>query len=316
MRPLDQDRPLGSSPEPTGQRPPDEGSPARSEADLAGPPADSGESEPRPAGRVVVETRALRKTYGGKVPVPVLHGVDLEIRSGEFVAIVGQSGSGKTTLLNLLGALDTPTGGTVVINGVDIGALDDDGLADFRSDEIGFVFQFHYLLDEFSCLENVLMPIVIRYGGVSDAQRERVVGLLRRVGLEGELHKRPGEMSGGQNQRCAIVRALANEPKIILADEPTGNLDSRAGEEVFALMREMSREHGVAFVMITHDDRLAQEADRILLIEDGRVRELAKPQHRARTAGRLLGLAPDPPRETDSGENREPIQRSRTGRLG
>jgi ABC-type lipoprotein export system ATPase subunit len=250
------------------------------------------------------------------VPVPVLHGIDLEIRSGEFVAIVGQSGSGKTTLLNLLGALDTPTGGSVVINGVDIGALDDDGLADFRSDEIGFVFQFHYLLDEFSCLENVLMPILIRSGAVTEVQRARVVGLLGRVGLAGELHKRPGEMSGGQNQRCAIVRALANEPKIILADEPTGNLDSRAGEEVFALMREMSREHGVAFVMITHDDRLAQEADRILLIEDGRVRELAKPQHRARTAGGLLGLAPATPRETDSGANGEPIQRSRTGRLG
>jgi ABC-type lipoprotein export system ATPase subunit len=160
------------------------------------------------------------------------------------------------------------------------------------------------------------MPIVIRSGGVTDAQRDRVVGLLRRVGLDGELQKRPGEMSGGQNQRCAIVRALANEPRIILADEPTGNLDSRAGEEVFALMREMSREHGVAFVMITHDDRLAQEADRILLIEDGRVRELAKPQHRARTAGRLLGLAPDPAKETESGTQGEPVQPSRAGRRG
>jgi ABC-type lipoprotein export system ATPase subunit len=254
----------------------------------------------------VVETRDLRKTYGGKVPVPVLHGVDLEVRAGEFVAIIGQSGSGKTTLLNLLGALDTPTGGTVVINGVDLATLDEDGLADVRSNEIGFVFQYHYLLDEFSCLENVLMPILIRHGTVTEAQRARVVGLLRRVGLEGELHKRPGEMSGGQNQRCAIVRALANEPRIILADEPTGNLDSRAGEEVFALMREMSREHGVAFVMITHDDRLAHVADRILLIEDGRTRELAKAQHRARTAGRLLGVASDTPSETEPGTEAGP----------
>ncbi len=313
MKPSDQGRPLGPGPGPQGRRPADADSPAPSEVDPAGS-SDPGDDESRVAGPVVVETRDLRKTYGGKVPVPVLHGVDLEIRSGEFVAIVGQSGSGKTTLLNLLGALDTPTGGSVVINGVDIGGLDDDGLADFRSDEIGFVFQFHYLLDEFSCLENALMPIIIRCGGVTDAQRARVVGLLRRVGLEGELHKRPGEMSGGQNQRCAIVRALANAPKIILADEPTGNLDSRAGEEVFALMREMSREHGVAFIMITHDDRLAQEADRILLIEDGRVRELAKPQHRARTAGRLFGLAPDTPREGDSGAKGELGPPSRTGR--
>jgi ABC-type lipoprotein export system ATPase subunit len=257
-------------------------------------PPDRRTDESGRPGPVVIETRDLRKTYAGKVPVPVLHGVELEIRAGEFVAIIGQSGSGKTTLLNLLGALDTPTAGAVVINGVDLATLDEDGLADFRSDEIGFVFQFHYLLDEFSCLENVLMPIVIRYGGVTGAQRARVVGLLRRVGLDAELDKRPGEMSGGQNQRCAIVRALANEPGIILADEPTGNLDSRAGEEVFALMREMSREQGVAFVMITHDDRLAHVADRILLIEDGRVRELAKSQHRARTAGTLLGVTSYP----------------------
>jgi ABC-type lipoprotein export system ATPase subunit len=257
--------------------------------------ADATRAAPPAAPRVVIAVRGLRKTYFGKVEVPVLLGVDLEIRAGEFVAVVGQSGSGKTTLLNVLGALDVPTGGTVVVNGVDIATLGEDALADLRSDEIGFIFQFHYLLDEFTCLENALMPVVIRHGSVSDAQRTRVVELMRRVGLERELDKRPDQMSGGQNQRCAIVRALANEPKIILADEPTGNLDSRAGEEVFALMREMSREHGVAFVMITHDDRLAHVADRILLIEDGRVRELAKSEHRARTAGRLLGVAPAGP---------------------
>ena len=249
----------------------------------------------RTPGPVVIETRDLHKTYLGKISVPVLHGVDLQIRAGEFVAIVGQSGSGKTTLLNLLGALDSPTSGTVMINGVDLATLDEDGLADFRSDAIGFVFQFHYLLDEFTCLENALMPVVIRHGDATEERRARVVGLLHRVGLDGELDKHPGEMSGGQNQRCAIVRALANGPKIILADEPTGNLDSRAGEEVFALMREMSREHDVAFVMITHDDRLAHVADRILLIEDGRIRELAKSEHRVRTAGRLLGVASGDP---------------------
>ncbi len=284
--------------------------------DRAGLSFGRGAGEGGGPGPAVIETRDLRKTYLGKVPVPVLHGVDLTIRAGEFVAIIGQSGSGKTTLLNLLGALDTPTGGTVVINGVDLATLDEDGLADFRSDEIGFVFQYHYLLDEFSCLENALMPIVIRHGGVTDARHARVVGLLGRVGLEGQLHKRPGEMSGGQNQRCAIVRALANEPKIILADEPTGNLDSRAGEEVFALMREMSREHDVAFVMITHDDRLAHVADRILLIEDGRIRELAKAHHRARSAGRLLGVTSDAPGEEERGaeagpEQSEPAMRGR-----
>jgi lipoprotein-releasing system ATP-binding protein len=244
---------------------------------------------------VVIEARGLRKTYFGKVEVAVLLGVDLQIRAGEFVAVVGQSGSGKTTLLNVLGALDVPSGGSVVINGVDIATLGEDALADLRSDEIGFIFQAHYLLDEFTCLENALMPIVIRHGAATDSERARVVALLKRVGLEGELSKRPDEMSGGQNQRCAIVRALANQPRIVLADEPTGNLDSRSGEEVFALMREMSRESGVAFVMITHDDRLAHVADRILLIEDGRVRELAKAEHRARTAGRLLGVGPAGP---------------------
>ena len=233
---------------------------------------------------VVVEARSLRKTYFGKVDLPVLFGVDFKIRREEFVAIVGQSGSGKSTLLNLLGALDTPTGGTVIINGVDISTLDEDELAKLRSDQVGFIFQFHYLLDEFSCLENALMPITIRHGDASEEDQERVIELLRRVGLGGRIHHRPEEMSGGENQRCAIVRALANAPKIVLADEPTGNLDSRSGQEVFELMREMNRESGVAFVMITHDDRLAQAADRILLIEDGLVHEISKAEHRKRVA--------------------------------
>jgi ABC-type lipoprotein export system ATPase subunit len=234
---------------------------------------------------LVIETRGLQKTYVHKIAVPVLHGIDMQIWSGEFVAIVGQSGSGKSTLLNILGALDVPTAGTVRINGVDIATLSEEELALLRSDEIGFVFQFHHLLDEFTCLENALMPITIRYGVETDAQRDRVIGLLQRVGLGDQLHKRPSEMSGGQNQRCAIVRALANAPKIVLADEPTGNLDRRAGAEVFALMREMNRASGAAFVMVTHDDRLAQEADRILLIEDGLLRDLGKAEHRARTRG-------------------------------
>ena len=223
---------------------------------------------------VVLETRGLRKTYVGKVTVPVLHGIDLRIHASEFVAIMGQSGSGKSTLLNILGALDVPTGGTVLINGVDISTLDESALATLRSAVVGFIFQFHYLLEEFSCLENALMPLFIQYGSVSAAERRRVIALLERVGLGHRLANHPDEMSGGENQRCAIVRALANQPKIILADEPTGNLDRHSGQEVFALMREMNRAMGVAFIMVTHDDRLAQAADRILLIEDGLIRSL------------------------------------------
>ena len=231
---------------------------------------------------LVIETRGLKKTYFGKINVPVLHGLDIEIFAREFVAIIGQSGSGKSTLLNILGALDVPTSGKVFVNGTDISLLDEDELAQLRSDEVGFIFQGHYLLNEFTCLENALMPITIRHGEADEEQRLRVLKLLERVGLSDQTNKFPDEMSGGQNQRCAIVRSLANAPKIILADEPTGNLDSRSGEEVFQLMREMNRESGVAFVMITHDDRLAQEADRILLIEDGSIFEISKEQHRQR----------------------------------
>jgi lipoprotein-releasing system ATP-binding protein len=251
--------------------------------------AKSAEIKPQPASgqaMPVVEARKLKKTYFGKVNVPVLHGIDLQVRRGEFVAIVGQSGSGKSTLLNILGALDTPTSGAVLINGKNLGKLSTDELAAVRSEEIGFVFQFHYLLDEFTCLENALMPLAIKQGTVTEAQRRYVIRLLERVGLGAQLHKRPDEMSGGENQRCAVVRALANRPLIVLADEPTGNLDSRTGQEVFALMREMNRESGVAFIMITHDERLARAADRELLIEDGLTHEARRAAQVRRTAGR------------------------------
>jgi len=237
--------------------------------------------------QIVVETCGLKKTYFGKIETPVLHGVDIEISAGEFVAIIGQSGSGKSTLLNILGALDVPTEGSVLIDGVNISTLSEDELAALRNRVIGFVFQFHYLLDELSCLENVLTPLIIHKGEVTKDEEERVVALLERVGLGQQLHKRPDTMSGGQNQRCAMIRALANQPKIVLADEPTGNLDSRSGDEVFKIMREMNRENGVAFIMVTHDDRLAQEADRILLIEDGCVHEVDKNEHRMKLLNSL-----------------------------
>lgn len=221
----------------------------------------------------VVTVRGLEKTYFGKVEARVLLGIDFDVYPGEFVAVIGQSGSGKTTLLNLLGCLDRPTGGVLRIDGQDVTALPDDALADLRSATLGFIFQSHFLLDEFTCLENAVMPILIRRDQVPDADRSRVERLLRRVGLGDQLHKTPDTMSGGQNQRCAIVRALANQPRLLLADEPTGNLDSRNGDEVFQLLREMNRETGVAVIMVTHDERLTREADRILCIEDGRIRE-------------------------------------------
>ena len=237
--------------------------------------------------QIVVETCGLKKTYFGKIETPVLHGVDIEISAGEFVAIIGQSGSGKSTLLNILGALDVPTEGSVLIDGVNISTLSEDKLAALRNRVIGFVFQFHYLLDELSCLENVLTPLMIHKGEVTKDEEERVIALLERVGLGQQLHKRPDTMSGGQNQRCAMIRALANQPKIVLADEPTGNLDSRSGDEVFKIMREMNRENGVAFIMVTHDDRLAQEADRILMIEDGWVHQVDKNEHRMKLLNSL-----------------------------
>jgi ABC-type lipoprotein export system ATPase subunit len=226
------------------------------------------------ADALIVETSHLYKTYRGTVETPVLFDVNLRIHAGEFVAVMGQSGSGKSTLLNILGCLDRPSRGIVHIDGQDIAHLSDDGLARLRRERIGFIFQAHFLLDEFTCLENVLMPVLIRYGAIPVRERDRAIALLTRVGLAKELYKTPDAMSGGQNQRIAIVRALANRPSLLLADEPTGNLDSRNGKEVFALMREIGEETGVAVVMVTHDDRLAYEAQRILVIEDGYVRAL------------------------------------------
>lgn len=233
----------------------------------------------------IVDARDLSKTYFGKVDVPVLTGIDLAVDEGEFIAIVGQSGSGKSTLLNILGCLDTLTGGSLTIDGADVSDLEDDELARIRSEKIGFVFQYHYLIDELTCLENVLLPISIRLGETPDSDRKRMLSLLDRVGLTGQLRQTPDTMSGGQNQRCALVRALANEPRLILADEPTGNLDSRSSQEVFDLLRSMNRETQVAVIMVTHDERLAAAADRIMLIEDGSMRELTSAEHRASLAG-------------------------------
>lgn len=219
---------------------------------------------------LVVDLRDVYKTYLGTRPLEVLHGLSLQVAAGEFIAIVGQSGSGKSTMLNIIGALDRPTTGTVAIDGMELAQLSEDELAEVRNSRIGFIFQFHYLLDEFTCLENALLPVMIGKGGRPPAKDvQRVQGLLERVGLGERLDNKPGALSGGEQQRTAVVRALANEPRLVLADEPTGNLDSHSGRQVFNLMRDMNRETGVAFVMVTHDERLAHEADRVLRVEDG-----------------------------------------------
>ncbi len=220
---------------------------------------------------VCVEQLAKSYLIGTPLEVEVLKGISFEVERGEFVSIIGQSGSGKSTLLNVLGALDQPTGGRVLIDGVDISTLDSNGLAHLRNEKVGFVFQFHHLLAEFTCLENALMPIIIGKGRASAEEKERVTGLLERVGLGQVIKKYANQISGGQQQRVAIIRALANQPALVLADEPTGNLDSRSSGEVFELMREMTREQGVTFMMVTHDERLARQAGRIFKIDDGQV---------------------------------------------
>jgi lipoprotein-releasing system ATP-binding protein len=215
------------------------------------------------------EAIGLKKTYFGARPVEVLHGVDFRVAAGEFVGVLGQSGSGKSTLLNCMGALDRPTEGEVRIDGLRLAELDEDELSELRNSRVGFIFQFHYLLDEWTCLENAMMPVTISKGRPDEEDYERVLGLLERVGLGHRLGNRPPQLSGGEQQRTAVVRALANNPRLVLADEPTGNLDSKSGMEVFNLMHDMNHETGVALVMVTHDERLARQADRVVRIEDG-----------------------------------------------
>ena len=193
----------------------------------------------------------------GAGTVEVLKGVDLSIEKGEFVAIVGPSGVGKSTLLHLLGALDRPSAGEILYEGVSLGQLDNGQLASFRNQTIGFIFQFHHLLPEFTALENVMMPLLVARRKRPQAQ-EIAASLLREVGLESRLTHRPAELSGGEQQRVAIARALGVGPKVILADEPTGNLDTKTGDAAFELLRRLNRERGLTFVMVTHNEGLAR----------------------------------------------------------
>ena len=217
----------------------------------------------------VLETRDLKKYYGaGDTLVKALDGVDLQVENGEFVAIVGTSGSGKSTLLHILGGLDRPTGGSVLVDGKDIFSLKDEELTIFRRRKIGFVFQAYNLVPVLSAYENIVLPIQLDGGRVDKDYVGRVIEAL---GLEQRLNSLPSQLSGGQQQRVAIARALAAKPAIILADEPTGNLDSKTSQDVLSLMKITSQKFAQTMEMITHNEEIAQTADRIVRIEDGRI---------------------------------------------
>ncbi len=237
-------------------------------------------AEPKP----IVELRGVCKRYGEGTPVvaEILHDIDLLIEEGEFVALTGPSGSGKSTLLNIVGLLERASAGQVLIGGQDVAALPEAQLTALRGRTIGFVFQFHHLLPGFSALENAMMPAVIDAGQPSDAIERDAREMLRRVGLAGAEDKRPAQLSGGMQQRVAIARALAMSPRLLLADEPTGNLDTKSADDIFDLLQEINREQHSACLIVTHDPRLAARCSRRVEIVDGRLTAGAFPARMGR----------------------------------
>lgn len=223
--------------------------------------------------QTVIDIQGITKTYvNGKLSVPVLHGIDLVVNKGEFVSIMGPSGSGKSTFMNILGCLDRPTTGSYRLNGDEVATLSDDELAYVRNKQIGFVFQSFNLLTKLTALENVALPMI--YAGVNKKMRiERATQLLQSVGLGERMDHLPSELSGGQRQRVAIARALVNNPALVLADEPTGNLDHKTTESIFELIQTLNAEQNIAFLLVTHDMSLAQKLSRCLTMQDGILKE-------------------------------------------
>jgi lipoprotein-releasing system ATP-binding protein len=219
----------------------------------------------------VIELKNINKIYGSVIKTQVLNDVNISFEAGTFNSIIGASGSGKSTLLNIMGTLDKPTSGEIYINGIRTDNMKKNELASLRNKTIGFIFQFHYLLPEFTALENVLMPYMIGNSKPSREIKERADELLELVGLTKVKNNLATNMSGGQQQRTAIARALINNPKIVLADEPTGNLDSESTESIYSLLRTINEKLNTTFIVITHDNRIAEKADRIIEVKDGRI---------------------------------------------
>jgi lipoprotein-releasing system ATP-binding protein len=223
----------------------------------------------------VIALSGVRKTYnaGTEVAQEVLHGIDLQLQAREFVALIGPSGSGKSTLLNIIGLLEPASSGLYRLDAREVTQLSEDELTRARLETLGFVFQFHHLLPAFSALENVLMPGLMRDGAYTPARRAEALRLLHAVGLQGAESKKPAQLSGGMQQRVAIARALVLSPKLVLADEPTGNLDTKAADDIFALLRRFNEERGTALLVVTHDPDLAARCDRIVRLVDGAIAE-------------------------------------------
>lgn len=219
----------------------------------------------------LLELKNINKIYGDKIKNQVLFDVNLDFEEGSFNSIIGQSGSGKSTLMNIIGTLDKATSGQVIIDGQDISDLNKKELALLRNETIGFIFQFHYLLPEFTVLENILMPYRIKHNKVTQEAKDRAMELIEVVGLSKVYNNMATDISGGQQQRAAIARSLINNPKVILGDEPTGNLDSETTQTVFQLLKDINKEFNSTFILITHDQKVAQQADRTIEIKDGRV---------------------------------------------
>jgi len=224
---------------------------------------------------IIIQIRNLSKIYGDGVEIKALDAIDLDIKRGEFIAIVGPSGSGKSTLLHQIGILDTPTSGTILLKGIDITKMSDKQRSKMRNEELGFIFQYHHLLPDFNALENVMMPLLIK-GTKRSKAKKMAFELLKEVGLEDRINHRTHQLSGGQNQRVAIARALVNKPSIVIGDEPTGNLDTKKSDSIYELLRRLNKEYNQTFILVTHDERMAAKTDRIIRIVDGKIAEDSK----------------------------------------